>query len=225
MASTRYGYSDRIPSDKALIVSAKSTDINRLDWASVLQYVDGVVVYNCGSLDLSDGTRKYLGVPARANSYIRVRFGDSGVYPLGDTLSGEAQVEFGSSAMTAYEPYEGEPKSISLGQTVYGGTLEVMSGKLTSFPYYSSYNGQTLRGRWICDRAVYSQGTTPPTGSQVVDMSGNGTEITLTPTQVKTLLGNNNIWADSGSVEVEYRADTTLAYNELLAMILENTGN
>lgn len=44
-------------------------------------------------------------------------------------------------------------------------------------------------------------------------------EFQLTPTEVKTLLGNNNIFADSGSVEVEYRADTTLAYNELLSLI------
>ena len=45
------------------------------------------------------------------------------------------------------------------------------------------------------------------------------TTIQLTPQEVTTLLGNNNIWADSGSVEVEYRADTTLAYNELLSLI------
>lgn len=108
---------------------------------------------------------------------------------------------------------------ISLGQTVYGGTLDVVSGELTSFPYYSSYSGQTLSGEWICDRAVYSQGTTPPTGSQVVDMSGTGTTTQLTPTEVNTLLGSNNIWANAGTVEVEYRADTTLAYNELLSLI------
>lgn len=34
--------------------------------------------------------------------------------------------------------------------------------------------------------------------------------IQLTPTEVKTLLGANNIWADTGEVEVEYRADTKL---------------
>lgn len=30
----------------------------------------------------------------------------------------------------------------------------------------------------------------------------------LTPTEVRTLLGNNNIWADTGDTEVAYRADT-----------------
>ena len=104
----------------------------------------------------------------------------------------------------------------SLGQTVYGGVLDVVSGVLTSFPYYSSYNGQTLSGRWICDRAVYSQGTTPPTGSQVVDMSGNGTEVTLTPTEVSTLLGQNNIWADSGDVTVEIGQNPYILVNPTL---------
>lgn len=32
----------------------------------------------------------------------------------------------------------------------------------------------------------------------------------LSPTEVKTLLGENNIWADTGDVEVEYRADPKL---------------
>lgn len=32
----------------------------------------------------------------------------------------------------------------------------------------------------------------------------------LTPTEVKTLLGTNNIWADTGDTDVEYKADTTL---------------
>lgn len=131
---------------------------------------------------------------------------------------GEIQIEVGTTA-TDYEPYQGSTITTNLGQTVYGGVLDVVSGKLTSFPYYSSYNGETLNGEWMCDRAVYSQGTTPPTGSQVVDMSGTGAETQLTPTQVNTLLGSNNIWADAGTVEVEYRADTTLAYNELLSLI------
>ena len=32
----------------------------------------------------------------------------------------------------------------------------------------------------------------------------------LTPVEVKTLLGLNNVWADTGDVEVQYRADTKM---------------
>ena len=40
-------------------------------------------------------------------------------------------------------------------------------------------------------------------GVQLVYELATPTEITLTPTQVTTLLGNNNIWANSGDVTVE----------------------
>ena len=43
----------------------------------------------------------------------------------------------------------------------------------------------------------------------------------LTPTEVKTLLGTNNIWADTGDVDVDYRADTKL-YIEKLTMPTED---
>ena len=33
---------------------------------------------------------------------------------------------------------------------------------------------------------------------------------TLTPTEIRTLLGTNNIWADTGDVSMDYRADTKL---------------
>lgn len=39
----------------------------------------------------------------------------------------------------------------------------------------------------------------------------------LTPQEVSTLLGLNNIWADCGDVEVEYRADTKLYIEKLTA--------
>lgn len=48
----------------------------------------------------------------------------------------------------------------------------------------------------------------------------------LTPTELRTLLGTNNIWADCGDVTVEYRADTGLYIDKkfaaLQALILEN---
>ena len=171
------------------------------------------------------------------------------------------QIERGSTA-TAYEPYQGTSYPISLGQTVYGGTLEVMSGKLTitkamvdlgslAWSYDSGnqifYTTSAISGIALPETAdvimdiksdIYKASSWYPvsvhrsnyaitiyrTGAIWVNnfdyttgasfktaMSGHTfvyplatpTEITLTPTQVKTLLGNNNILADSGDVEVE----------------------
>lgn len=50
----------------------------------------------------------------------------------------------------------------------------------------------------------------------------------LTPQEVKTLLGQNNIFADAGDVNVDYIADTKLyidkKFTELQALVLENVG-
>lgn len=166
----------------------------------------------------------------------------------------------------------------NLGQTVYGGTLEVMSGKLTitkvlrnlgtdqSGVWYmasTSVSGKqrlavgvndikTPNANVICNIFKTVSGNDVYNGVEGIGTDANERvlfyksdlqtvadwkswattnnltvcyeletplEIQLTPTEVKTLLGSNNIWSDSGTVEVEYRADTTLAYNELLSLI------
>lgn len=50
------------------------------------------------------------------------------------------QFEYGTTA-TAYEPYNGEDYTISLGQTVYGGTLDVTTGELTITNVKATYDG------------------------------------------------------------------------------------
>ena len=54
-------------------------------------------------------------------------------------------------------------------------------------------------------------------GLDVVYILTNPVAFQLTPTEVKTLLGVNNIWADTGDVEVTYRADTKLYIDKKLA--------
>lgn len=162
------------------------------------------VYFYLNGYDTVDATNEYLLEQSAQGTPFTIWLNceEPQTYDLSDT---EYQRLLGLLNITSYPT--------SLPQTVYGGVLDVVSGELTAFPYYSSYNGQTLNGEWICDRAVYSQGTTPPTGSQVVDMSGTGTELTLTPTEVKTLLGANNIWADAGTVDVEVGENPNILTN------------
>jgi hypothetical protein len=42
----------------------------------------------------------------------------------------------------------------------------------------------------------------------------------LSPIEVSTLLGQNNIWANCGDVDVEYRADAKLYINKMIANAL-----
>lgn len=112
-----------------------------------------------------------------------------------------------NSAYDTYEPYTATTHTTDLGITVYGGTVDLVSGVLNAYPYYASYNGETLNGEWVCDRAVYAQGTTPPIGSQVALISGESTTYQLTPQTINTLSGVNNVWAESGDVTVTFRDD------------------
>ena len=63
-------------------------------------------------------------------------------------------------------------------------------------------------------------------GCQIVYTLATPITYTLTPQQMTLLLGENHIWADTGDVTVDYRADTKLyidkKFAELQALILEN---
>lgn len=105
---------------------------------------------------------------------------------------------------TSFEPATLTPITIALGQTVYGGTVDALAGKCYARPYYASYSGQALVGPWISSHDKYVSGGTPTTGAQVVDMGGAVTEISVTAQQVSSLLGQNNIWANTGDTELDY---------------------
>ena len=77
--------------------------------------------------------------------------------------------------------------------------------------YIASYNGETLTGRWVSSMDTYVAGTTPTTGAEVAYELATPTEITgLTPHEIDTLYGDNNIYADTGTTTVEYRSTGTV---------------
>ena len=177
------------------------------------------------------------------------------------------QLEKGTTP-TAYEAPTTTP--VPLGQTVYGGEVDVTTGVLTidrimvsgwtqfnqnnGYKAYRADNlpkgqGYNLQNEPMCNMinefGSFSSGSMDRNIIQVPDANATNSfmaldenidpttvqftykimtpqTVQLTPTQVATLLGTNNVWADCGSVEVEYRADPTLAYAELQALILEN---
>lgn len=157
--------------------------------------VNGNVLYR--TISLNNGT---FTTPSNGTF---VYFNMAAAY--GTTYNNDISINYPSTDH-AYHPYNGVNVSIDLGQTVYGATINPLTGVMTVYPYYASYNGETLTGEWISDRDKYVAGTTPTIGAQVVDMSGTGTEIQLTPHQIRSLYGNNTIFADTGNVALEYWA-------------------
>ena len=161
--------------------------------------------------------------PATA-AYITIIFGSSTLGTEGTATN--IQLEQGSSA-TAWEPYENicpisgrtgltvyvsptqDPDDAttyavdwtSEAGTVYGGTLDVVTGVLTvDMANIASYNGETINEPWLSSMDAYAAGTTPTTGAQVVYTLATPLTYQLTPQQVSALVGTNNVWSDTNTV-------------------------
>jgi len=94
--------------------------------------------------------------------------------------------------------YEAKPQ-----RTNINGTSQIAKGNLIDATYvvvrddrYASSDAQTFTTAMDGEKLCYELAT-PLT-------------VSLSPSQLSTLLGQNNIWADTGAVSVEYRADTKL---------------
>lgn len=95
------------------------------------------------------------------------------------------------------------PYSVSLGRTVYGGSVDLVSGALVSrWANISSYNGQTLPGKWLSSMDAYSENSTPTIGAQVVYDTGIDTSYTVSGQTITTLAGLNYIRSDAGAVTI-----------------------
>lgn len=87
--------------------------------------------------------------------------------------------------------------------------------------------GYTHLSATVCYVAVqdssYSDATAFKTAMSGVQLCYQlATPITyhLTPTEIKSLLGDNNVWADCGNTEVTYRADTKLYIEKKIAEVI-----
>ena len=177
-----------------------------------------------------------------------------------------------------FEAYIGNTYTTALGQTVYGGTLDVVSGMLTvdrlgsdmgdiewinyktggfkhtlsdaithtlstgdtnlicSMYKTMAYSVTLTNGQAsIANHVLYAVNTdyttdadafqTGMVGQKVVYKLATPQTYQLTPTQVKSLLGANNVFCDTGDVTAEYRADTKLYIDgqiaTLQALVLE----
>lgn len=210
-------------------------------------------------------------------------FSGESSYPTYPTYNYDISINYPSTDHD-YHAYNGTTYTTPLGRTVYGGTLDLVSGVLTvthkyisetaQFTGASSYNTDTSHKNAIfwyaCSDSAVATDTNAKYGivcsgleeitfNQALSTSAEyygvylnnsanttmlrvaipkslgittkddanswltsigGLQIAyplatpqtyqLTPQQIQTLLGTNNVWADSGDVEVVYIADTKL---------------
>lgn len=114
----------------------------------------------------------------------------------------------GTTAPTTYTPYIGRTNTLTLPENVYGGEVDAEGKGQETWGCIDSYAGETLPAEWICDRAAYAAGTTPPNGAQVAYKLDNPKPFTATGgAAIPALSGTNTVLTDADSVTAAGRAD------------------
>ena len=137
-----------------------------------------------------------------------VKFADYADHPGNMVTLSNIQIEVGSTP-TPYEPYQGNDYTLTLPETIYGGTVDAVTGVGSkTWGYIASYNGESLPGEWISDRDVYSAGTTPTTGAQVAYKLATPEPFQATGNQaLPAVTGLNTVYTDGDSLAVSGRQD------------------
>lgn len=227
------------------------------------------LVWNTGGTTLAQSSTAdatlTLTEPTVVNLFLRANNG--GAFGSGVTV--EPQIELGSTAHD-YEAYNGEVFSVSWQDeagTVYGGTVDLVSGVLTVTHFSETFNGSEtwapfgaisgayfhdlpndeaqvnkddIIGNYIvatskagADLALFETTMQGPAGAyyrliiqtgcatladwqtflsnnnlQIVGKTTGTTVYTLSGQEIVSLLGQNNVWNDIGTVDTEYEIYT-----------------
>ena len=121
----------------------------------------------------------------------------------------QPQIEKSTTAPTTYTPYIGSTSTLTLPRTIYGGTVDAVTGEgQETWKLIDSYAGEYLPGKWISDRDVYASGTAPTTGAQVAYKLDKPASFTATGAQpIPALSGVNTVLTDADSTTVTGMAD------------------
>lgn len=117
-------------------------------------------------------------------------------------------VELGSTP-TAYEPYQGSTTTLTLPETIYGGTVDAVTGVGSkTWGYIASYNGEALPGEWISDRDVYTPETTPTTGAQVAYKLAAPKPFKVTQISIPSLVSENTFFTNGENLDIIYKVSS-----------------
>lgn len=128
------------------------------------------------------------------------------------------QITLSSIRPATYSPYVGSSTTLTLPSTIYGGAVGADRDGKETWGYIESYAGEALPAEWICDRAVYADGATPPTGAQVAYKLATPVPFTATGGgSIKALSGTNTVLTDADALTVKGRADPIRIIQQLQA--------
>lgn len=141
--TTKQGLTYTVNADGTVKVSGTATANSYLNISTSLTFSEAVVVNGvptpvtsgvymqtvAGGTNYNDNNGGGVTIPANTTiTEVRMRI-NNGVKV--NNVVFKPMIRLASETDTTYEQYNGETKTLSLGQTVYGGTLDVVSGVLT----------------------------------------------------------------------------------------------
>lgn len=129
VASTRYSHSEPVLAENGLAISYLSTNTNTFAALVIEGFNEQGNWVSALILSAPTSTLQTYILAANTYKWVRIVYGAVGGQVVGTDITGQVQVQFGNQA-TAYEPYAGSDTTTALGQTVYEGTVDVVSGKL-----------------------------------------------------------------------------------------------
>lgn len=131
-------------------------------------------------------------------------------------INTQLMIEVGDTP-TEFEPYKGNTITLNFGHTIFGGKLDWNTGLLTvTHEEIASYNNEELPLTWLSDRNVYSEGTVPTIGAQVVYELSEPYTIQLDQHQIPELSGVNTVYTNCGNNRVIFNAYLNNVINDLL---------
>ena len=181
---------------------------------------DGVQIVVSPTTDAEDGQTYDITLPSGAGTVyggeLTVNADGSGslvVDRVADTLTGQENmgaVDVYYAVATSHTHPTWTAANVLCSHFAQSGTNSVASGNAPTSVWFR------------LDKTVADFATVEAFRSYIANQYTAGTPVTisyklatplsytLTPSQIRTLLGTNNVWADAGDVSVEYNADTKL---------------
>lgn len=131
------------------------------------------------------------------------------------------EIQLNEGNLLPYTQYNGNTYTFEFGQTVYGGHFDNKGNLVVTHGYIASYNGETINEPWISSMDDYVPNTSPSIGAQVVYPLATPITLSITSQDIPTLLGENNIYSDTGDVDVTIRADIGLYIDKKMSSLAQ----
>ena len=191
-----------LPASITISADYSSVEITKNIWRFQVKFLNGSLKY-ATDYQLNGNTSSYMTFKgSKENPITSIAYRNT--YITSGEIS-NIMCNIGSTP-EPYEPYQGNDYTLALPETIYGGTVDAVSGVGSkTWGCIASYNGESLPGEWISDRDVYSAATTPTTGAQVAYKLATPEPFEISKISIPSLIGENTFFTNGDNMDIIYK--------------------